>query len=85
LVRLLGLVVDIIVVEALEMRLNHLPPSVVLGLKPPAPHRGVEGVHRIPLQIQREVGLAAEDLRPAHGAAQHDCRNQPPRLVIKIS
>jgi hypothetical protein len=37
------------------------------------------------LQIQREVGLAAEDLRPAHGAAQHDCRNQPPRLVIKIS
>jgi hypothetical protein len=75
LVCLLGLVVDIIVVEALEVCLDHLPPIVVLGLKPLAPHQGVEGVHRIPLQIQREVGLAAEDLRAARGAAQQDGRH----------
>jgi hypothetical protein len=82
---LLGLVVDIIVVEALEVRLDHLPSSVMLGLKPPAPHRGVEGVHWIPLQIQREVGLATEDLRLARGAVQQDGRHRPSHLVIKIS
>jgi hypothetical protein len=87
LVRLLGLVIDIIVVEALEVRLDHLPPSVMLGLKPPAPHRGVEAAHWILLHIQQEVGLASEDLRAAPGAAQQDGRHRHrhPRLVIKIS
>jgi hypothetical protein len=85
LVRLIGLVVDIIVVEALDVRLGHLPPRVVLGLKPPAPHQGVERVHRILLQIQQEVGLATENLWAAPRAAQQDGRHRHPRLVIKIS
>jgi hypothetical protein len=72
LVRLVGLVVDIVVVEALEVRLGHLPSSVVHGLELPAPHQGVDGVHRIPPQIGREVGSASEDLRAARGVVQGD-------------
>jgi hypothetical protein len=78
-VRLLGLVVDIAVTELLEVCFGHLPSSVVLGLEPPSPHRGVDGVHRIPAQFPRE------DLRAARGAAQGDGQHRHTCLVIKIS
>ena len=54
-----GLVVEVVVIEALEVGLDHLSPSVVLGLKPPSPWRGLDGVGGVSPQIQREVRSAA--------------------------
>jgi hypothetical protein len=34
--------------EAFEVDLDHLPPSIMLVLEPPQPHRRVNGVRQIP-------------------------------------
>jgi hypothetical protein len=41
-------VVEVIIDEALQVGMDHLAPSIVLGLEPPRAQQGVDGVCRIP-------------------------------------